>query len=92
MKTFTEIEKVLCDFCGKDNYRPLGNFTFQKITITMVKCLECKMVYVNPRLTIEQRNLYFQQYMKGSEEDAVWWKEYRYPNFKADLKLLRRFY
>lgn len=90
MKRTSVIEKVFCDLCGKDNYTFLDDFIFQNTTLTLVRCHECGLIYVNPRLTIEQRNIYFQRYMSGSVEDAQWWEKYRKPNVMADLKLLQR--
>lgn len=85
-------ETVICDLCGQDKVRCLGNFTFQNTPLTLVECSDCGLIYVNPRLTFEQRNIYFQQYMEGTEKNAALWDQYREANFKVDLKLLKRIF
>ncbi|MEP7233900.1 MAG: class I SAM-dependent methyltransferase [Ignavibacteriota bacterium] len=57
-----DFEKVICDFCGADNYSK----RYEKRGFNMVQCNKCGLVYTNPRLKQEKiAALYDSDYFQG---------------------------
>jgi 2-polyprenyl-3-methyl-5-hydroxy-6-metoxy-1,4-benzoquinol methylase len=62
----SKLESVVCNYCGNDNYR----IVYIKEGFNIVKCNNCNLVYVNPRLKDEDiSNLYDEDYFKGGGFD-----------------------
>lgn len=64
-----ELEHVTCILCGTDNSTPL----YKKDNLTYVRCRNCELVYVNPRL----KGKSLQEVYEGSPVRA-WWKNLLY--------------
>ena len=57
-------EKIVCDFCGSDNYTLYAKQTdiihrTTKRYFSVVKCSECGLIYTNPRPTEESISKYY---------------------------------
>lgn len=67
------LEHISCSFCQQDNY----NIKYIKNGFNIVQCKNCKLVYVNPRLTnFEIENLYNGDYFTGKGFDkSVFYKD-----------------
>ena len=50
-----ELEYVNCNLCGSDD----AGDVFSEEGFSIVKCRQCSLVYVNPRLTGESRTQYY---------------------------------
>ena len=87
------IEKVDCPSCSSDD----RSFFIKKWGFTYNKCLNCKLIYVSPRLT-ERATI--DLYKKGSKANEMWvlnvmdldyQKKYDEADFKEQLMLLCSF-
>lgn len=69
-------EHVNCDFCGKREYRlryrkPDNWLWINQFEFPVVECLECGLVYVNPRPTQESMRAYYSiDYHDGRNSEA----------------------
>ena len=56
-------EEVNCDFCGKAPHRKIfslkDNLTNYKENLNLVECLNCSLVYINPRPTEQSLSLFY---------------------------------
>lgn len=70
--------------------KPQGNFNFKGELLGLVECEECRLVYVNPRLSDEKMTEYFQSYTDVFSDKAIeWWHNNKIPNIKADFARLK---
>lgn len=82
-----ELEQILCPLCGKSQEK----FLFSKDNFRIVRCMNCTLVYVNPRLTGEaSKQLYnknvispLQYYQQTRKSDCT--------TFKKRWRLIEKF-
>lgn len=80
----TSLENVACNFCGNDNYK----IVYKKDGFNIVKCNNCGLVYVNPRLTQNAiTELYNDDYFvgKGFDQSVQYEKEFNENMNQIDL-------
>jgi ribosomal protein S27E len=63
----SQFERVACNVCGFNQTRPV----FQKWSFSIVQCVECGLVYVNPRAFRIEADDYFEgPYLSTIEKDG----------------------
>jgi len=84
MKNPNNLEHVVCNLCGADNYK----VKYIKDGYNIVQCNKCDLVYVNPRLSQEATNqLYDKDYFlgEGFDKSIQYQKEFDELSDKTDL-------
>ena len=67
-QNITRFERVVCNLCGSNETRPV----FQKWEFTIVRCVQCGLVYVNPRAFRIEDDVYFDgPYLTAVERDGL---------------------
>ncbi len=56
-----EKESVPCNFCGSSNLKILTNEDSENRGATTVMCKECGLIFINPRMTKENYDRYYQE-------------------------------
>lgn len=69
---FDKYEYIPCDFCNSTKFKTLfvsKDYVFNNIpgNFKIVKCLNCKLVYTNPRLKAEELNKHYSREVKYGE-------------------------
>lgn len=101
LKLSKSVETIACNICGSKDYKvihegiPMEGNEQNRYKSSgnevgndrIVKCLQCGLMYVNPRLKPE---LIFKGYSEGSDETFVSQAPYRVNTFKRSLKQVHK--
>ncbi len=63
-----KLEYVNCNFCGSDNYLILSKKDRNGLDVRMCICKSCGLMFLNPRMTREGYDLYYQQEYRSQME------------------------
>lgn len=89
--TESDVERVPCPFCSANNYSDIYK---EREVLGIVKCLECDLIYVNPRLK-EPEKAYWGDVKKYFEEARLIFEgklpHHRDKNYREDLKLIQHY-
>lgn len=82
-------EQITCNLCGADNSRVLAEFVMYAPS-SLVKCLNCGLLYVSPRLSREAMAFHFNaHYLQPS--GALAWEQSRRPIYEQVLALIKKY-
>ncbi len=87
MKADMEMEEIGCPLCegsGGIPYHQEGSFQ-------MVRCPECRFIYLNPRPTKESLFRFYQDYLPEGESSLGAWQRMMGPVFKRAANLIRQY-
>ncbi|NCC30466.1 MAG: class I SAM-dependent methyltransferase [Chloroflexia bacterium] len=85
------LEHICCDFCGSDSYqvryrKPDTWLWMDLYEYPVVECLECGLVYVNPRPTFDQMGRFYPTGYHDDRDTDLHWKRYeRQSEYLPDL-------
>jgi len=80
------MERVACALCGREDDEP----QFEKAGFQVVRCRKCRLMYVNPRLTMETlARLYNEQKISWSSYYVQWGEGFK-RSFAARLEFIER--
>ena len=88
------LEHVVCDLCGAESYRvryrkPDNWLWLNEFEYPVVECVECGLVYVNPRPTFEEMNNFYPSGYHEGRDDASHFERYQYQyEYVKDLKAI----
>jgi len=86
----SEVMHVVCSLCGKDDYKEIYK---ERGAIGIVKCNNCNLIYVNPRLK-NPADIYWGDAEKYFKEARLIFEgkasHHRDPNYLEDLKLIHQ--
>lgn len=89
--TKEEVEFVSCPFCAGQNYQLIYK---ERELLGVVRCLNCGLIYVNPRLK-DPEKIYWGNYEEYFKEAKLIFegkaRHHRDPNYINDLKLICRY-
>lgn len=77
-----ELEYVKCNLCGEDN----AEFLYLVDGFKLVKCNNCGLIYINPRIKSEQLNEFYQDYFAN----RIFGLKERMAMYKIDIKDLEK--
>ena len=87
----TEVVHVPCPFCGKNDYKEIYK---ERGVLGIVQCMDCGLLYVNPRLT-NPEEVYHGDAEKYFKEAKLIFEgkspHHRDPNYLEDLKLIHQY-
>ncbi len=87
----SEVEYISCPFCNAKKYIEIHK---ERGSLGIVRCLSCRLIYVNPRLKNPEM-IYWGDSDKYSEEARLIFegkgKHHRDPNYMNDLKLISKY-
>jgi SAM-dependent methyltransferase len=78
------LETIPCNFCGSTEF----SFYREENSFTLVRCLNCGLVFVNPRPSTEEMAEFYKQYFP--ENSAEMWERENLANFIRDAEFLDR--
>lgn len=78
------LEFVSCNFCGSNE----DTLVCVENQMQIVQCKRCKLIYVNPMPTMDELQLFYQQYYP--QDSALCWQMENEPLFEEDSKRILR--
>lgn len=84
----TKIESTVCNLCGSDSFDIVGSFLFLGFRLNLVECNKCALGYVNPRISKENMEDFFQSYRDVSTKEINAWYRIGLSNLKTDLEMV----
>jgi len=86
-----KVEAINCNLCQSNNCKTIGTFEFCGQELKLVKCLECGLNYVNPRVTQEELNKYFQDFHRVSQSEVEYWNNNKMLIIKQVINILKKY-
>lgn len=79
----TEWEEVPCNLCGSERRQKIGSIDKFKLKVTSVICLDCGLIYINPRPT---EDCYRRFYESGGDDQGVYHADMSVENVEQILQ------
>ena len=82
-EVLTEWEEVPCNLCGSERRQKIGSVDKFKLNVTSVICLDCGLIYINPRPTAD---CYRRFYESGGDDQGVYHADMSVENVEQILQ------
>ena len=62
------LEKVACNCCRSDHYTAISNYEYGLRPMRICLCLNCGLIYINPRMSKDDYDLYYKEYYREDRQ------------------------